>query len=105
MFGGRKPSTPQPSGMPTPPNPPPTPTPPSSAVTPPARQAVGFETVLGANTAFKGEIKSRANVRIDGQFEGDVQVDGSCWSARRRAFTATCRRRAKSAWRARCAAT
>ncbi len=77
MFGGRKPSTPQPSGMPTPPNPPPTPTPPSTAVTPPARQAVGFETVLGANTAFKGEIKSRANVRIDGQFEGDVQVDGS----------------------------
>jgi cytoskeletal protein CcmA (bactofilin family) len=46
-------------------------------VTPPTRPTVGFETVLGANTAFKGEIKSRANVRIDGQFEGDVQVDGN----------------------------
>lgn len=77
MFGGRKPSTPQPSGAPTPPNPPPAPTAPPTAVTPPTRQAVGFETVLGANTAFKGDIKSRANVRIDGQFEGDVQVDGN----------------------------
>jgi cytoskeletal protein CcmA (bactofilin family) len=74
MFGGRKPSTPQPSGAPTPPNPPPAPPP---AAPPPTRPTVGFETVLGANTAFKGEIKSRANVRIDGQFEGDVQVDGN----------------------------
>ncbi|PJF34611.1 MAG: hypothetical protein CUN49_14800 [Candidatus Thermofonsia Clade 1 bacterium] len=77
MFGGRKPSTPPPSGTPTPPNPPPAPAVSQTAAPPPTRQVVGFETVLGANTAFKGEIKSRANVRIDGQFEGDVQVDGN----------------------------
>ncbi len=77
MFGGRKPSTPQPSSTGTPPNAPPAPNTPPTAVAPPSRQAVGFETVLGANTTFNGEIKSRANVRIDGQFDGDVQVDGN----------------------------
>ncbi len=41
------------------------------------RQPVGFETVLGANSNFKGEFKSQANVRLDGTFEGNLQIDGN----------------------------
>lgn len=42
-----------------------------------ARQLVGFETVLGANSTFKGELKSKANVRIDGNFEGSLDIEGT----------------------------
>jgi len=77
MFGGRKPQSTQSST--------PVPTPPTSsssqAVQPsaptPVRQPVGFETVLGANTTFKGDLKSKANVRIDGQFEGALDIEGN----------------------------
>ena len=41
------------------------------------RQPVGFETVPGANSNFKGEFKSQANVRLDGTFEGNLQIDGN----------------------------
>jgi cytoskeletal protein CcmA (bactofilin family) len=41
------------------------------------RQPVGYETVLGANTTFKGDLRSNANVRIDGTFEGAIDVEGS----------------------------
>jgi cytoskeletal protein CcmA (bactofilin family) len=72
MFGGRKtqsspanpaPSTPATTGQQ------------SSAQLP--RQQVGIETVLGPNTTFKGDLKSKANVRIDGQFEGDIDIEGN----------------------------
>src|SRR5215510_8015862 len=41
------------------------------------RQPIGFETVLGANSTMKGELKSQANVRLDGTFEGGLQIDGN----------------------------
>lgn len=43
----------------------------------PTRQQVGIETVLGMNTTLKGELKSKANVRIDGQFEGTLDIEGN----------------------------
>lgn len=45
--------------------------------TPPTRQPVGFETVLGANSTLKGELRSKANVRIDGSFEGALDIEGN----------------------------
>lgn len=79
MFGSRKTqstpasqsTTPQPSaqiGQPTP-----TPTAPQKEV----RQTVGTETVLGSNAIFKGELTSHANVRIDGTFEGQIDIEGN----------------------------
>src|SRR4051812_49099749 len=41
------------------------------------RQPVGFETVLGANSTLKGEFKSQANVRLDGTFEGTLEIEGN----------------------------
>jgi cytoskeletal protein CcmA (bactofilin family) len=41
------------------------------------RQPVGFETVLGANSTMKGDFKSQANVRLDGTFEGQLDIDGN----------------------------
>jgi cytoskeletal protein CcmA (bactofilin family) len=44
---------------------------------PPVRQPVGFETVLGANCTLRGELKSQANVRLDGTFEGTLEIEGN----------------------------
>ena len=41
------------------------------------RQPVGFETVLGANSTMKGDFKSQANVRLDGTFEGQLEIEGN----------------------------
>jgi len=43
----------------------------------PPRQPVGFETVLGANAVLKGEFRSQANVRLDGTFEGTLEIEGN----------------------------
>jgi cytoskeletal protein CcmA (bactofilin family) len=43
----------------------------------PPRQPVGFETVLGANSMLKGEFRSQANVRLDGTFEGTLEIEGN----------------------------
>ncbi len=43
----------------------------------PPRQPVGFETVLGANSVLKGEFRSQANVRLDGTFEGTLEIEGN----------------------------
>ena len=37
----------------------------------------GFETVLGANCALEGLLRSEANVRLDGTFEGKLEIDGN----------------------------
>src|SRR5437764_383822 len=42
-----------------------------------SRQPVGFETVLGMRSTMKGEFKSQANVRLDGNFEGSLDIDGN----------------------------
>lgn len=75
IFGGRK-QQPQSSAVPAPA---PSPTPSSAAPVPPlsSRQPVGFETILGANATLKGELRSRANVRLDGIFEGILEIDGN----------------------------
>lgn len=41
------------------------------------RQPVGFETVLGANSTLTGELRSQANVRLDGTFEGTLEIEGN----------------------------
>jgi cytoskeletal protein CcmA (bactofilin family) len=66
MFGARKTQTT--SATQPAPGQPPTQTP---------RQPVGFETVLGANSTLKGEFQSQANVRLDGVFEGTLQIEGN----------------------------
>jgi len=71
MFGGRKP--PQPASS--------TQTmaqAPSIANIPQnARQPVGFESVLGANCSLKGELHSHANVRLDGNLDGHIVIEGN----------------------------
>jgi len=80
MFGGRKPPVPgspahQTQSAPTVSAPSPTPGSPSQPPRP--AQAVGFETALGIHTTLKGDLRSQANVRIDGSFEGSINVDGN----------------------------
>ncbi len=41
------------------------------------RQPVGFETVLGASAVLRGELRSQGNVRLDGTFEGTLEIDGN----------------------------
>ena len=38
---------------------------------------MGFETVLGANCALEGRLRSEANVRLDGTFDGELEIDGN----------------------------
>lgn len=39
--------------------------------------AVGFETVLGANSTLEGTLKSSANIRLDGTFTGTLEITGN----------------------------
>ncbi len=77
IFGGRKqqPQNPTTSVPAPPPSPAPSSAAPASSLAP--RQPVGFETILGANATLKGELRSRANVRLDGIFEGTLEIDGN----------------------------
>jgi cytoskeletal protein CcmA (bactofilin family) len=43
----------------------------------PSHQSIGFETVLGASSTLKGDLKSQANIRLDGIFEGTLEIDGN----------------------------
>lgn len=40
-------------------------------------QPIGFETVLGANSSLEGKFVSTANVRLDGEFEGTLEITGN----------------------------
>ena len=75
MFGSRKtqstPASQQPPASASTPN---NATPQSTTA---PRQPIGHETILGTNSTFKGELKSKANVRIDGTFEGSIDIDGN----------------------------
>lgn len=46
-------------------------------LSPQTRQPVGFETVLGANSTLYGDLKCQANVRLDGTFEGTLEIEGN----------------------------
>lgn len=39
--------------------------------------AVGFDTVLGANSVLEGKFQSNANVRLDGTFSGTLEINGN----------------------------
>ncbi len=68
FFGGRRQQ----------PEPPPQPPKQQPASPPPApRQPVGFETVLGSNTTLTGDLRSKANIRLDGVFEGTLEIEGN----------------------------
>jgi cytoskeletal protein CcmA (bactofilin family) len=38
---------------------------------------IGFETILGENATLKGELRSQGNTRLDGTFEGTLEIDGN----------------------------
>ncbi|MBN1564995.1 MAG: polymer-forming cytoskeletal protein [Anaerolineae bacterium] len=42
-----------------------------------ARQPMGFETILGESATLKGELRSQGNTRLDGTFEGTLEIDGN----------------------------
>jgi cytoskeletal protein CcmA (bactofilin family) len=44
---------------------------------PAAKAPVEIETVLGPNTSLKGDVRSSGGVRIDGDFEGTVDIAGN----------------------------
>lgn len=69
FFGSRRQVEPAPQISTT------TPQPRPSVVSTP--QPVGFETVLGANSVMEGTLKSSANVRLDGQFTGTLEITGN----------------------------
>lgn len=70
FFGSRRQVEPAPQMSTTPQQPRP------SVVSAPP-QPVGFETVLGANSVMEGTLKSSANVRLDGQFTGTLEITGN----------------------------
>lgn len=39
--------------------------------------AIGFDTVLGANSVLEGTFQSNANVRLDGTFTGTLEINGN----------------------------
>jgi cytoskeletal protein CcmA (bactofilin family) len=41
------------------------------------RAAVELETVVGPNTSVKGDVRSSGGVRIDGDFEGTIDIAGN----------------------------
>jgi cytoskeletal protein CcmA (bactofilin family) len=51
----------------------------SVQITKPAlpQPAVGFDTVLGANSVLEGTFQSNANVRLDGTFSGALEINGN----------------------------
>lgn len=44
---------------------------------PAAKPAVEIETMVGANTGIKGDVRSSGGVRIDGDFEGTIEIAGN----------------------------
>lgn len=44
---------------------------------PASQSPVGFETVLGTNSTLEGTLSSSANVRLDGTFNGTLEITGN----------------------------
>jgi cytoskeletal protein CcmA (bactofilin family) len=44
---------------------------------PVAKAAVEIETIVGANTSLKGDVRSSGGVRIEGDFEGTLDIAGN----------------------------
>ena len=43
----------------------------------PSHHVTGFETVLGPSTTLYGDLKCQADIRLDGIFEGTLEIDGN----------------------------
>lgn len=43
----------------------------------PAKQPVGFDTVVGSNCEIEGKFTSSGNVRMDGKFSGTLEITGN----------------------------
>mgnify|MGYP000897187987 CR=1 FL=1 len=69
IFGGRQPPPDPDDRLPAPDDS----APPSGQ----PRQMVGFESVLGASSTLRGDLRSQANIRLDGTFEGTLEIDGN----------------------------
>ena len=70
MFFGRKSeSDHKPEAKPAAP-----PFPSSPALSP---KPIGFETVLGAHSKLEGTLRSEGNIRLDGQFNGTLEISGN----------------------------
>lgn len=44
---------------------------------PPPQQPIGFQTVLGAETTLDGTLRSKGNLRLDGEFSGKLNITGN----------------------------
>lgn len=44
---------------------------------PVAKPAVEIETVVGSNTSIKGDLRSSGGVRVEGDFEGSIDIAGN----------------------------
>ncbi|MBN2306285.1 MAG: polymer-forming cytoskeletal protein, partial [Anaerolineae bacterium] len=44
---------------------------------PASRQPMGFETVLGASSSLSGHLKCNSDARLDGDFEGTLEIAGN----------------------------
>lgn len=42
----------------------------------PMKQTERVDTLIGKGTFFKGELKTKGTLRIDGEVDGDIQVEG-----------------------------
>jgi len=40
-------------------------------------RAVGFDSIVGANTSITGDFRSSGNVRMDGAFQGTLEISGN----------------------------
>lgn len=43
----------------------------------PTHHSTGFETILGSGATLKGDLKSQGSIRLDGTFEGTLEIDGN----------------------------
>jgi cytoskeletal protein CcmA (bactofilin family) len=82
FFGGRRNQQPEPPPEPhperaTPAYNTPSPTHPTRETPIPPAQPVGFETVLGASCTLDGKLVSTGNVRLDGTFNGSLDIHGN----------------------------
>ena len=70
LFGGRKQQpTETPETFPAPPV--------AVTSTRHAASAAGFDTVLGSGSTLSGDLKCQGNIRLDGTFQGTLEIDGN----------------------------
>lgn len=43
------------------------------------RDAESVDSIIGKGTFFKGNLNAQGSIRIDGNFEGEITVEGDAW--------------------------